>query len=173
MIITGGKPMHLNNNTMALVTPFSLKAEHDELHQKLKKLIFLPGKTGEMAHVVAHLLHPHFEKEEKEVAPYLGLLPMLSEDKIPDDAGAVMAHLDQLKKELPQMLEAHHQITAAVQNLRKVAREEQRFGAADFADKLLLHTRTEEDIIYPTLVLMGNFLKLKQLQEPARFAFYL
>ena len=34
-------------------------------------------------------------------------------------------------------------------------------STAEFADKLILHAQTEEEVSYPTAILIGEYLKLK------------
>ena len=41
------------------------------------------------------------------------------------------------------------------------ARKENKLGYVIFADKLILHARTEEEIIYPMTILIGEYVKLR------------
>lgn len=68
---------------------------------------------------------------------------------------------DKLKAELPKMLEEHKQIVAALEVLVKHATEEHHPEVAEFAEKLMLHAQTEEEVSYPTAILIGEFIKCK------------
>jgi hypothetical protein len=142
-------------------TPESLKAEHEELHAELVEATQAGGKTGDAAKAVAKLLHPHFEKEEKYAQPPLGLLPRLAEGKVTPEMEQILVLTDKLKADLPQMLEEHKAIVGALTRLVDAAKEEGKLEHADFAEKLMLHARTEEEVLYPTAILIGEYLKLK------------
>lgn len=146
---------------MEFKTPISLKKEHEELHTMLKEATELSGKTGEAAKTVAELMHPHFIKEEKYALPPLGLLPLLSSGKLSEEMKQVLLMTDKLKTELPEMLAEHKQIVAALEVLVKHAKAEHHPKVAEFAEKLMLHAQTEEEVSYPTALLIGEFIKLK------------
>lgn len=153
---------------MVLKTPQSLKAEHDELHAQLAGTIGAGGATGEAAVKVAEALAPHFLKEEEFALPPLGLLPDLSEGMIlPEmEAAAAMAH--RLKADLGQMLSEHKQIVTALKALTEAANSEGKVGAMHFAEKLMLHAQTEEEVLYPASILVGEYLNLKLSEKTSR-----
>jgi hypothetical protein len=61
-----------------------------------------------------------------------------------------------LRAELPAMLAEHGQIVAALEQLRSAARAEQRGEYEEFADALILHAQTEELVLYPAALLVGD-----------------
>lgn len=146
---------------MEFKIPHPLKAEHEELHSMLKKATQLSDKTGETAKTVAKLMHPHFVKEEEYALPPLGLLPLLASGKFSEEMKQVISMTDKLKKELPEMLAEHQQIVVALKILVKHATNENHPEVAAFAEKLMLHAQTEEEVSYPTAILIGEFIKLK------------
>jgi hypothetical protein len=141
--------------------PQPLKTEHNELHEMLKSATQLPGKTGEEAKNVAKLLHPHFINEEEYALPPLGLLPLLAEGKFSKEMEAVLTMTEKLKSNLPKMLAEHQQIVTALKVLINAAKDENHPEVADFAEKLMLHAKTEEEVTYPTSILIGEYVKLK------------
>jgi hemerythrin-like domain-containing protein len=147
--------------SMEITIPQPLKSEHDNLHEELVKATNAGGKIAEAAKAVAALLHPHFVKEEAYALPPLGMLPQLAEGNITPEMDQVLQMTERLKAELPQMLQEHQAIVAALKTLADVAKQEQLTEYARFAEKLLLHARTEEDVLYPTTILIGEYLKLK------------
>jgi hypothetical protein len=59
------------------------------------------------------------------------------------------------------MLKEHQQIAGALQILNQAATEENHPEVVQFTEKLMLHARTEEDILYPAAILIGEYLKMK------------
>ena len=68
---------------------------------------------------------------------------------------------DALRKELPRMLEEHKRIRAATEQLGIAAREEQAPAYARLAETLAAHAQTEEEILYPTAVLVGDIIRAR------------
>jgi hypothetical protein len=146
---------------MEFKIPHAMEVEHEELHNDLTKAIQSGGETGAAARKVAEALHAHFESEEKFALPPLGLLPALAEGKITPDMAQVFKMTDTLKAELPRMLEEHQAIVAALGKMIGCARKERKMEHIHFAEKLMLHAQNEEEVSYPTSILIGEYLKLK------------
>ena len=152
---------------MELKTPQSLKVEHEELHAKLAKATKAGGATSEAAKTVAKVLHPHFLKEEEYALPPLGLLPILAKGEILPEMKAAVAMTDRLNADLSHMLLEHKQIVIALKVLTEAANVEGKEEVAHFAEKLMLHAQTEEEVLYPASILIGEYLKLKISQKMA------
>ena len=153
---------------MKLKIPESLELEHQDLHEQLYKGIKEGGKVGEAAKAVADVLHPHFEKEEEYALPPLGLLPSLSseqekiEGKITqDERDNIITMTDKLKQDLSHMIKEHNEIVVALNNLIEIAKTENKTEVVQFAEKLKLHAKTEEQVLYPAAILIGEYLKLR------------
>jgi len=146
---------------MEFKIPATYKIEHDELHEMLKKATQLSGKTGEAAKTVAQLLHPHFVKEEEFALPPLCLLPMIASGSITSEMKEVTQITEKLKEELPKMLAEHKEIMSALKVLIKCAKSDNHADVVQFAHKLMLHAQTEEEVTYPTSILIGEYIKLK------------
>lgn len=95
---------------------------------------------GEAARNVATLLHPHFVKEEEYALPPLGLLAALAEGRVTREMRKVLAMTERLKAELPEMLAEHKAVVGALQ-------------------KLMLHARAEEEVLYPAAILIGEYVR--------------
>ena len=146
---------------MNLKVPGSLKSEHEELHADLIRATKAGGKTGEAAKDVARVLHDHFVKEEEFALPPIGLLAALARGEVDQEMRHVSVMTDRLKAELPEMLREHEAVVAALTKLTAAANEEKLPEYARFAEKLMLHAKTEEEVLYPAAVLIGEYLKLK------------
>jgi hypothetical protein len=146
---------------MEFKVPKSLKLEHEELHTELADATKIAGKIGAAAKAVAKVLHPHFVSEEEYALPPLGLLPLLGEGKITPEMGNVIQMTDRLKSALPKMLEDHKRIVVALEKLAMAAKKEKKKKFGHFAEKLMLHAQNEEEVLYPTALLIGEHLKMK------------
>ncbi len=141
--------------------PRPLKVEHDELHEQLVAAIEVGGQVGEAASAVAKLLHPHFVKEEEYALPPLGLLVAVADGKTVPEMKQVLKLTDQLRAELPQMLAEHKAIVAALAQLKAAAQAEQNQPVTRFAEQLVLHAQTEEQVLYPAAIVLGEYLKTR------------
>jgi len=141
--------------------PESLKLEHEELHADLARATKARGKTGKAAKAVAKVLHEHFIKEEEFALPPIGLLSALARGEIDPKMRSVLPMTDRLKAELPEMFREHQAVVAALKQLTAAAEEEKLSEHARFAEKLTLHAQTEEEVLYPAAILVGEYVKLK------------
>ena len=66
-----------------------------------------------------------------------------------------------LKADLPHMLAEHQAIVKALDQLAAAGRTERQEAALQFAEKLKLHARNEEEVLYPAAILTGEYLKLR------------
>jgi hypothetical protein len=141
--------------------PEPLKLEHEELHADLVRATKAGGRTGEAAKAVAQVLHDHFVKEEEFALPPIGLLAELTRGKVDEQMRSVLVMTDRLKAELPEMLREHQAVVAALKKLTAAAETENLPDHVRFAEKLMLHARTEEEVLYPAAILAGEYIKLK------------
>jgi hypothetical protein len=146
---------------MQFEIPRPLKAEHEALHNMLRKATQEPGELGDAAKAVATLMHPHFIKEEEYALPPLGLLRDLAQGKVTPDMQEVVELTDKLKADLDQMLEEHKSIVAALEKLSAAAKKADKMEYAEFASALILHAQTEEEVSYPTAILIGEYVREK------------
>jgi hypothetical protein len=146
---------------MKFEIPEPMKIEHDELHGDLVKATKAGGQTGEVAKAVAKVLHNHFVKEEEYALPPLGLLVPLAQGKFEAGMAEVLKLTDKLESEMPTMLAEHKDIVAALEELIAVATTENKPEIVHFARKLMLHAQTEEQVAYPSALLVGRLVKSK------------
>ena len=146
---------------MDITIPTSLKVEHEELHAELVSLTKAPGRVGEAARNVAALLHPHFVKEEEYALPPLGLLGAVAEGTVTPAMRPVLAMTDRLRRELPEMLAEHRGVVTALEKLAEAGKAEKHAEAERFAEKLRVHAETEEQVLYPAAILVGEHVKAR------------
>jgi hypothetical protein len=150
----GGPPMEGK-------VPQPLWLEHEELLAGLAHATTLNGRVGAAAKAVTALLHSHAEKEEAYALPPLGLLPQLAAGAVTPEMGRVLAQTDLLKANLAELLAEHRDIVAALMDLIDVAKVEGAPDCAHLAQQLILHAQTEEEVFYPTTILIGEYLRLR------------
>ena len=141
--------------------PSSIQTEHEEIHEALVALTKAEGAVGAAANELAAVLHPHFVREEEIALPPLGLLAPLAAGKTPDGMAEALVMSDTLRKEMPRMLEEHKGIRAATDKLLQVARTERHSAGEAFAATLALHAQTEEQVLYPAAILVGEVIRAR------------
>jgi hypothetical protein len=141
---------------MKFEIPKPLQVEHEELHARLVKATQEPGAVGEAAREVARLLHPHFVREEEFALPPLALLSELARGGVTPEMAEVLPMTRRLKADLPAMLAEHKQIVGALEKLRTAARAAKLAEYERFAEALVLHAQTEERVLYPAAILIGE-----------------
>ena len=63
------------------------------------------------------------------------------------------------------MLAEHQTIVDALHRLRDAAQRAGRSEIVDFAQQLIQHARTEEEVMYPAAILVGKFVR-QRLGQP-------
>ncbi len=152
---------------MRFEIPAPLKAEHDELHARLVTATQAPGAVGEAAREVARLLHPHFVKEEEFALPALGLLADVVRGGLRAEMAEVLPMTRRLKAELPAMFAEHRVIVGALEKLRVAAQVAGLPEYEEFAIALIRHAQTEEQVLYPAAILVGEAVAQALEKEPA------
>jgi hemerythrin superfamily protein len=146
---------------LKLTAPDALLHSHDEARAELARANMEGGQIAEAAMQVARLCLPHFEYEEKTVFPILALLPHLS----PENLRAEMMHVLPLISEFRaahQALNNHHRsILGAVEALLQAAHNQENREFIDFAYNLRDHESIEDEVIYPAVILIGDYLREK------------
>jgi hypothetical protein len=142
--------------TMRFDIPPPLRVEHEALHQRLVAATSVAGDVGAAAREVARVLHPHFVREEAFALPPLGLLSRLARGPATPDMAPVLEMTRRLEAELPAMLDEHRGIVGALERLVEAARAAGDTDVEAFANALILHAQTEEDVMYPAAILVGH-----------------
>jgi len=146
--------------------PSSIKKEHEFLLEEIHKMTLFKDSTGHTAVKLNDLMQHHFKEEEDFVLPPLGLLPLLVDGKLPEQSKEVILLTEKLKSQLSHMSAEHHLIKAFVDELMQAANDENLPEITDFAKELQKHATTEEEVFFPTAILIGEYLKLKSMIKP-------
>ena len=105
----------------------------------------------------------HFTEEEDYVLPALGLLPLLTSGKLPEQRKEIIQLCEKLKSQLSHLSAEHQLIKAFVDELMQAATIENHPEIIEFEKELQKHANTEEEVFFPTAILIGEYLKLKSL----------
>jgi len=136
-----------------------MREEHEELHYELRKATKVLGSVGKTAKRVAEILHPHFERENELVMPVIGIARELAEDRSSPDFPRAPELPEKFKTECEKMLHEHEEIVEAQAEVEKAAKRAKKPAVIAFARKLKMHAKTEEDLTYPTVLMVGKLLK--------------
>ena len=144
--------------------PESIQREHEAIHSALIAATRAPGAVGTAAQALADVLHPHFVREEEIALPPLALLkPLSAGETLPEGTTTMVSEMTHaLRAELPRMLEEHARIRTAVAALRSAAEAAGADAEVELADELALHARTEEEVLYPAALLVGDLLRARR-----------
>ena len=143
---------------MKFSIPKPLQDEHDELHAMLANAAGEQGAIGAAARDVARLPHPHFVREEQFALPPLALLAELGTGAVRPEMADAIPLAKRLASELPAMLAEHAQIVAALEKLATAADAGARPEYRRFAEALIRHAQTEEQVTYPAAILVGRYV---------------
>jgi hypothetical protein len=141
------------------VMPASIKQEHELLLGQMDEIA--ADTTNKAAAKLKELLQHHFEEEENYVLPTLGLLPMLANGKVPDESKAILEMTGKFRKQYTHIGAEHQLIKAYLEEMKKNSDKNNTDKIVQFETRLLAHAATEEEILFPTTILIGEFLELK------------
>ena len=167
LFIAQARAAEVSMDTSKIEIPKSVKTEHDEIHSTLVEATKAPGRVGVAAKELAEVLHPHFVREEQIALPPLGLLaPLAAGKQLPENvASKALSMTDALQSELPNMLEEHKKIRAAVEKLHLAARAEHATTYERLAEQLALHAQTEEEVLYPAAIMVGKVIRERSQKQ--------
>jgi len=139
--------------------PGIVREEHEELHRSLSKLVALRERVGEEARKLESVLRPHFEKEEGILMPLIGLLRNVAEGRRIEDPQRAVELAERFAAEYRGMLQEHIEIARALDSLEVSARRAGKRVALTFVKDLRRHAELEEEILYPSALLIYSMLK--------------
>lgn len=144
-----------------LDVPKALQRDHDEARTEFVRAGTEGGRIARAGKRVAQLCLPHFEHEEKSVFPVLALLPYLVSENLQPEMMDVMPLISDLHAMQDAISDHHRAIVAAIDELMQAAHKQKNREFAEFAHNLKNHEDIEAEVIYPTVMLIGNYLREK------------
>jgi hypothetical protein len=67
--------------------------------------------------------------------------------------------VENLRRELPQMIDEHRQIADLLRLLASEAEAEGKAEYVELAEELIVHAHIEEDVLYPAALLIGEYAR--------------
>jgi hypothetical protein len=107
----------------------------------------------------------HFLREEKFLVPLLELLPALATGERGPHPSRAAKMLQGLKPALDQFAAEHAALAGALRELMVAAEAAGKAEYFDLAEELMLHNRTEEEVLYPAAMVAGNFVRLLNAEQ--------
>ncbi|MEO2090331.1 MAG: hypothetical protein ABGY75_12655 [Gemmataceae bacterium] len=141
-----------------LKMPDSLQRRHEAFHAEFTKATKEEGKVGDAARAIEKLGTAHFAKAN-DVFPPLGLLPHLANGKVTPEMREAVEIAEKLRIGLPQIRLDHQELIAGLKKLGEAAKDEGKPDYVRFVEKLTLHIQEEEEVLYPTVLLIGDTVK--------------
>jgi len=142
---------------MPLSAPPSMEKEHEEIWRLLIEVQHLSGKTGSIAERLAKDLKAHIDKEESLALPLLGILRDIANGKLKNGVAKRASLLgSKMESEYSGMLHGHKKLYKILERLKKVGAEEGHLTAVRFAEALEVHSKQEEEVLYPAAIVAGQ-----------------
>ena len=144
--------------------PSAIKEDHKYLLDKIEKITLFPDSTGLVAIKLKELMRHHFAEEEDYVLSPLGLLPQLANGELPEHSMEVVALCEKFKSQWAHMSAEHQLIKAFMHELVQASKDEDHPEIIELEKELQKHAKTEEEVFFPTAILIGEYLKLKSFK---------
>jgi hypothetical protein len=143
----------------ALVAPKALRRSHEELRDGFARAAMAGGAIARAATHVSRLCLSHFWHEEQSVFPLLALLPLLEHGHARPEMKDALPLIADFRAKRHVLADHHQTILAAIDELRDAASRANARDTLDFAYALQLHEKIEDEVVYPSVVLIGNYLE--------------
>ncbi|MGY5850129.1 hemerythrin domain-containing protein [Salegentibacter sp. F14] len=143
-------------------TPALILQDHHDFLERLQPIISYEDSTGIAARELYQIMEFHFKEEEKYVLPPLGVLPLLAKGKLPEEAGKIIRLTEKFRENQDVMLAEHQMIQHFLATMMAAAKKENHPELSGFDKALEKHSLLEEEILFPGVIIIGEYLKLKK-----------
>jgi hypothetical protein len=141
--------------------PQSQFVEHQDNLEHLQRLSGRPGALGMLA-VKAHALFKQLDAREAEyVMPPLSLLPALADGKVTPDMRWALDMADRVKADREVIFQEQSQLIGVLNELQMAGQRAHDAEAIDFAKSAATDTLTDEEILEPTVLVIGDLLRAR------------
>jgi hypothetical protein len=142
-----------------LSVPTALRLGHDKARAELVRAMKEDSPIAEAAERVAKMCLPHFEREEQSVFPVLAFLPDLTQGILRPEMADVLPLISDFRARHEALDSQHQSILSAIEDLLRAANKEKDEEVSQLAYNMKVHERIEDEVIYPTVLLIGNHLR--------------
>jgi hypothetical protein len=149
---------------LSLELPEALQLSHAQFSAGVINLARAGRRTKSVAETITKLLEPHLQHEETKVLQILGLLAPLAAGQF-DPAWLDVSEWEELEANESVLHLEHRKLVAAGEKLLAIGREEDTGDTLDFAERLLLRIRLDEEVFYRAALFIRNYLRLRANKE--------
>ncbi len=146
--------------------PQSLIYEHEQTMAQLTVLSHRPGAVGAEATKALELFRRHTARETEYILPPLSLLPDLADGKVTPDMAWAVAMTDRVAADREQIFAEHSEVTDRMNALYFASIQAHDTEAADFAKSATANSLSDLEILEPTVLMIGEFLKSRLPAKP-------
>jgi hypothetical protein len=154
-----------------LELPEALQLSHAQLSAVLAKVARSGGPARTVADTIAKILEPHLQREEEGILRILGLLAPLAAGKFDAEWIEDVSEWGELETKESALNLEHRALLAAGEELLAIARDDGDAEMLEFAERLVLRIRLDEEVFYPAALLIRNYLRLQARTRPSKEAF--
>jgi hemerythrin superfamily protein len=141
--------------------PSALRLTHNGARTELVQAAREPGAIGKAGMRLVSLCLPHFEEEEEAVFPALDLLPDLAQGNVRPEMASVLPLIEEFGLRHRNWQSEHRSITSAIDALLAASLKQRNERFAEFAYSLRIHEKLEEEVVYPTVLVIGQLLRAR------------
>ncbi len=134
---------------------------HEEARAKLVRATLEGGRIEAAGKRLAEVCLPHFELEEKFVYPVLGILRDLARGELQPHMAQVLPLIAEFSAMREALEDSHQSIRIAIEELLRASYQEQSWEFTEFARHLSVHEKIEDEVIYPMVILIGHYLRMR------------
>lgn len=142
--------------------PAQILEDHNYFLEKLKPFTSYEDSTGIAARELYEVMEFHFKEEEDYILPPLGILPLLAKGELPEESGKIVQLIEKFRENREAMLAEHQMIAHFVDEMVTAAGRENHPELSGYEAELEKHAELEEEILFPTVLLLGDYLKLRE-----------
>ena len=139
--------------------PLTLRREHADIRAGLARAASEPGPVGHAATSLARTCLHHFELEEQTVLPVFAVLHELVSGDVREEMAGILPLIDEFRREHDCLNRQHQSILSAIEALWEAAYEEDNRRVSDLAYRIRSHERMEDGVVYPTVLLIGRYVR--------------
>lgn len=141
--------------------PLSIKKSHVSLLNQINKMSLYEDSSGRVALKIEEFMQHHFNEEEDFILPTLGLLPLLANGQLPEQSKDIVHLSEKAKSQMNHMSAEHQLIKEYIKELKLASDNDKLPEIIKFENDVLEHALSEEEVFFPTAILIGEYLKLK------------
>ena len=146
--------------------PSSIKETHANLLEQIHKMTLYEDSSSQIALKLEDLMKHHFQEEEDLILPILGLLPSLANEQIPEQIDDMILLSKNVRSQMDHMSAEHQLINAYIGELKEAADKKNLPEIIEFENEIIQHAISEEEVFYPTAILVGEYLELRSAKKP-------